>query len=155
MLFVADGGWRRARAQAAAVSEHTIRVARATRRALGIRGGALAAIPEAKLSRMAEHYSGNISATAGRVGWYSQVFLPNGDVFAGVTEEDIVARTPAEVASRMKKDKSLQVRIPMELHTWLKAHAASKGITITDIIVSYLLRLKKQEERHVTGVPQI
>lgn len=155
LLFVGPGEAQAARSRGHRESAHTMQVVRATRRALGIKGSFSKRVPAARTARMAEYYSGNTASVTTRGGWYSQVFLPNGDIFAGVTEEDIVSRMPSEVASRMRNDKSLQVRIPVELHMWLKSYSARKGLTITDVIISYLQRLKQREEKHATGVQQI
>ncbi len=40
----------------------------------------------------------------------------------------------------------MQVRVPEELHRWLKGYAAQHGTSMTEVVVTYLESLKHKED---------
>ena len=55
-----------------------------------------------------------------------------------------------EVINSMSSNKKMmQIRIPSDLHKWLKLYAAKNDTTMTEIVISYISRLKKSDEKKV------
>lgn len=82
-------------------------------------------------------------------GWFCTVFLGE-QRYCGVLGTDICfSDMLREVKEEMAKRKMVQIRIDDRLHRWFKAYAADKGISMTDIIVSYLNYLKARSEESV------
>jgi len=81
--------------------------------------------------------------------WYCAVFL-NGVRFCGFLDEDIcVMGAVEEVEKDMAKQKMIQIRIDDHLHRWFKVYAADQGLSMTDIIISYIKYLKRKSEKSV------
>ena len=84
-----------------------------------------------------------------QVEWLCQVFL-HGERFRAYLPRDIcLMGTIDEVRDYMSEKKMMQIRIPSDLHKWLKLHAAENDTTMTKIILSYLRRLRRNSETSV------
>lgn len=44
----------------------------------------------------------------------------------------------------------MQLRIPADVHKWLKRYALDNGTTMTEIVTTYLCRLKDRKENPPT-----
>lgn len=79
--------------------------------------------------------------------WYTQAFPQDGYRYAGLLDRDLTAYGWIE---HMKKDvgatKQFQLRVPADLHWWLKQYAAKNRMTMTDVMVRYLQSLRAREE---------
>ncbi len=49
----------------------------------------------------------------------------------------------------MTDKKMMQIRIPPDLHKWLKLYAAKNDTTMTEILISYLYQLRRREEQSI------
>ena len=80
-----------------------------------------------------------------------QVFL--GDTrYLGYLKQDIcLFGVVGEVLEAMsnKSKKMMQIRIPTDLHKWLKLYAAKNDTTMTEIVFSYVTRLRQHDEKSV------
>jgi len=50
------------------------------------------------------------------------------------------------VRDRMSQKKMAQFRLPEDLHKWFKSYCAKHGVSMTDVLVDYLNRLRELEE---------
>lgn len=82
--------------------------------------------------------------------WFCQVFL-GGERYIGVLDREIcLFNNIEEVLKNMSGNKKMmQIRIPTDLHKWLKLYAAKNDTTMTEIVISYISRLKKSDEKKV------
>ena len=81
--------------------------------------------------------------------WVCRLFI-DGNVYVGTFDRDVCLIRPLkEALSYMSAKKMMQIRIPSDLHKWLKLHAAKNDTTMTDIIISYVTRLKQKSEASV------
>ena len=81
--------------------------------------------------------------------WTCRLFVGD-SVYVGTFARDICLFKPLkEALSYMSAKKMMQIRIPSDLHKWLKLHAAKNDTTMTDIIISYVTRLKQKSEASV------
>tara|TARA_B100001250_G_scaffold409845_1_gene435016 strand:- start:4016 stop:4396 length:381 start_codon:yes stop_codon:yes gene_type:complete len=82
--------------------------------------------------------------------WFCQVFL-GGERYIGVLDREIcLFNNIEEVLNNMSGNKKMmQIRIPTDLHKWLKLYAAKNDTTMTEIVISYISRLKKSDEKNV------
>lgn len=84
--------------------------------------------------------------------WFTQVFLPRGN-YSGFTKREcctfkIAEEALAHMASATEK-KMMQVRMPADLHKWLRMYAAKNDTTMTNVILSYLESLRKRQNASV------
>ena len=82
-------------------------------------------------------------------GWFCQVFLDEHRYKGFLAEDPCCFRIIAEVKDHMTQKKMMQIRIPTELHKWFKLHAAKNDTTMTQIIISYIRRVRQREEKSV------
>ena len=78
--------------------------------------------------------------------WTCQVFI-DGIRFLGSTDTDLCFLAQIdEVVRYMASKKMMQIRIPADLHKWFKLYAAKNDTTMTEIVISYLNRIRHAEE---------
>ena len=81
--------------------------------------------------------------------WFCQVFI-DGARQVGFFPRCICFHRVAEEAMQQMSDKKMmQIRIPADLHKWLKLHAAKEDSTMTEIILNYLRGLRRRSENSV------
>jgi len=81
--------------------------------------------------------------------WLCQVFL-HGDRYLGRVEKEICfLGAVEEVVMALTEKKMMQIRIPGDLHKWLKLHAARNDTTMTDIVILYLEHIRRKSEKAV------
>ena len=78
--------------------------------------------------------------------WYTQVFPDDGYRYHGYLTEDLVVYGDIENMPNDLRSKQFQLRLPDDLHWWLKQYAAKNRITMTDVIIRYLQALRAREE---------
>jgi len=64
----------------------------------------------------------------------------------------MVVSPTAEVLVKIKSDVSVQIRMPKALHNWFKTYAASNNVTMTEVLVGHLLRLKSSDEKRMANL---
>jgi len=47
----------------------------------------------------------------------------------------------------MAKEERLQLRMDEELKIWFKKHAAVKGVTMSQVVIDFVRRLRRKNER--------
>ena len=82
--------------------------------------------------------------------WFCQVFLED-QCYAGMLDREICLFNEIEevVNSMSGSKKMMQIRIPTDLHKWLKLYAAKNDTTMTEIVISYVERLRKSDEKKI------
>jgi hypothetical protein len=81
--------------------------------------------------------------------WVVQCFFPEDRYIGKLPNDPCMFETITEVKRYMAGKKMMQVRIPEDLHLWLKTYAAMNGLTITEVILTYLERLRAQDEGRI------
>ena len=80
-------------------------------------------------------------------GWFTQTFYTGEDICTGILQWDICAQhTPWDVLKEMDKKNisMMQMRLPRELHRWFKKFAQSREVTMSEIIIEYMNRLRNK-----------
>ncbi|MFH1609487.1 MAG: hypothetical protein ABID40_02500, partial [Candidatus Bipolaricaulota bacterium] len=86
--------------------------------------------------------------------WFTQVFV-EGFRYAGELPVDICHMgVVGEIVSLMAERRMVQFRIPADLHGWFKRYAIRKGVTMTDLLIQHIERLRRTDENE-TRVEQI
>ena len=89
-----------------------------------------------------------------RTTWFTQVFA-EGFRYAGELPVDICHMgVVGEIVSLMAARRMVQFRIPADLHIWFKRYAARKGVTMTDLMIAHIEKLRRADE-NATRVEQI
>jgi hypothetical protein len=76
--------------------------------------------------------------------WDVQVFI-RGSRRKGCVEHEICFTSVVEeVVAYMSDRKMMQIRISDDLHKWLKMYATKNDTTMTNVVISYLTRLRER-----------
>ncbi len=67
--------------------------------------------------------------------------------YSGWMHPGVEVRRPLDtLMTYVGRKKMMQVRVPEELHRWLKGYAAQHGTSMTEVVVTYLESLKHKED---------
>lgn len=78
--------------------------------------------------------------------WWVVAFL-DGYRYSGWMHPGVEVRRPLDsLMTYIGRKKMFQVRLPEELHRWLKGYAAKHGVSMTEVMVTYVESLKEKED---------
>ena len=84
--------------------------------------------------------------------WFTQIFLPRGR-YAGFTDRECCTFKIAEEAlvhmGSATEKKMMQVRMPADLHKGWRRYGAKNDTTMTNVILSYLEKLRQRQNASV------
>ena len=103
-------------------------------------------IPE-KLTSVIEDIRPNRPTKPRYSGWFTQVMLGSRILQGNLDFDVCLTSAPEQVRRYMAKTKMMQVRIPEDLHKWFKKYAHEYETTMTNVLITYLERLKARSTK--------
>lgn len=82
-----------------------------------------------------------------RTGWFSQVWFDGGRFVGDLTEDVCHMGRVEAIVKHMVTRKMTQFRVSNDLHAWFKRYCIRKGVSMSDVLINHLEKLRQQDER--------